>query len=328
MLDAQTKAWVEAQLGRPLTKIEALDGGKNNRALLMHTDAGLYFLKLYFSEPHEPASRYQREIRFYQMLGRHAVQAVPNLLEADGDLQVALFNYIDATRLAYPEHQDLQQAAEFIRDINREEVWRDAGDIPAAKGSLISGQAFVDDLLQRFAQLSALPVCDDIDAQMHAYLADSVSPALDGVVSRILTAAESHRPFRRILSPSDFGFHNALKAKRLVFFDFEYAGWDSAEKLVTDFFAQPRYALLSADMPWFIAHCFPGQDNAQLLAHCQTLMPAAIVKWSLIFLNEFKQSDRMRRQFSAWQQDHAETRLRQLDKSRRKLAEIDQQVKE
>src|SRR5207244_11655608 len=47
--------------------------------------------------------------------------------------------------------------------------------------------------------------------------------------------------FRRCLSPSDFGFHNALLADdgRLRFLDFEYAGWDDPAKLVCDFFCQP-----------------------------------------------------------------------------------------
>ena len=44
----------------------------------------------------------------------------------------------------------------------------------------------------------------------------------------------------RCLSPSDFGFHNALQsAARLSFIDFEYAGWDDPAKLVCDFFCQP-----------------------------------------------------------------------------------------
>ena len=44
------------------------------------------------------------------------------------------------------------------------------------------------------------------------------------------------------LSPSDFGFHNALVDERagLTFLDFEYAGRDDPAKLVSDFFCQPE----------------------------------------------------------------------------------------
>ena len=44
------------------------------------------------------------------------------------------------------------------------------------------------------------------------------------------------------LSPSDFGFHNALldDEGKLTFLDFEYAGRDDPAKLVSDFFCQPE----------------------------------------------------------------------------------------
>ena len=44
----------------------------------------------------------------------------------------------------------------------------------------------------------------------------------------------------RCLSPSDFGFHNALAQGETVrFIDFEYAGWDDPAKTVCDFFHHP-----------------------------------------------------------------------------------------
>jgi len=44
----------------------------------------------------------------------------------------------------------------------------------------------------------------------------------------------------QILSPSDFGFHNALLTKDgLKFIDFEYFGWDDPVKLTCDFLLHP-----------------------------------------------------------------------------------------
>ena len=49
----------------------------------------------------------------------------------------------------------------------------------------------------------------------------------------------------RCLSPSDFGFHNALIDQRdnVRFCDFEYAGWDDPAKTVCDFFCQVEVEL-------------------------------------------------------------------------------------
>ena len=45
----------------------------------------------------------------------------------------------------------------------------------------------------------------------------------------------------QILSPSDFGFHNAIlqKNNKVCFVDFEYFGWDDPAKLINDFIWHP-----------------------------------------------------------------------------------------
>jgi hypothetical protein len=49
----------------------------------------------------------------------------------------------------------------------------------------------------------------------------------------------------RTLSPSDFGFHNAIRKTdgTLCFIDFEYFGWDDPVKLTADFLHHPGMAL-------------------------------------------------------------------------------------
>ena len=46
---------------------------------------------------------------------------------------------------------------------------------------------------------------------------------------------------QRTLSPSDFGFHNALRRPdgRVVFLDLEYFGWDDPAKMISDFLLHP-----------------------------------------------------------------------------------------
>ena len=45
----------------------------------------------------------------------------------------------------------------------------------------------------------------------------------------------------RVLSPSDFGFHNALRRPdgTIVFVDFEYFGWDDPAKMMADAMLHP-----------------------------------------------------------------------------------------
>ena len=49
----------------------------------------------------------------------------------------------------------------------------------------------------------------------------------------------------KTVSPSDFGFHNCLRNLdgNLIFFDFEYFGWDDPVKLISDFYFNLGMAL-------------------------------------------------------------------------------------
>ena len=47
------------------------------------------------------------------------------------------------------------------------------------------------------------------------------------------------------LSQSDIGFHNIFEDKNnnLLFFDFEYTGWDDSFKMISDIVLQPDYKI-------------------------------------------------------------------------------------
>src|SRR5208282_1028404 len=62
-------------------------------------------------------------------------------------------------------------------------------------------------------------------------------------------------PFRRTLSPSDFGFHNARRRadRSLIFYDFEYFGWDDPVKPVCDFVLHPGMTISDAQRRGFVS---------------------------------------------------------------------------
>ena len=131
----------------------------------------------------------------------------------------------------------------------------------------------------------------------------------------------------RWLSPSDFGFHNALLPAdgRLRFIDFEYAGWDDPAKLVCDFFCQP-------DVPAPAKYLAPFTDLlladlSDPLRHRRRiamLLPVYRVKWCCILMNEYLPAGRERRSFAAGIDVDQDARLAQLDKARRMLRSVDE----
>jgi len=105
----------------------------------------------------------------------------------------------------------------------------------------------------------------------------------------------------RCLSPSDFGFHNALRLAngQLRFIDFEYAGWDDPAKMVCDFFANPGFPVPKRYLNRAIKVVSKGVAHPKhIRQRIQLLMAVYQIKWCCIMLNEFLPVGMVRRLFS------------------------------
>ena len=94
----------------------------------------------------------------------------------------------------------------------------------------------------------------------------------------------------RVLSPSDFGAHNAIvdSADKYYFYDFEYFGWDDPVKLASDFFWHPGMDLSQAlKLKWLhLTKELFGGDPAYT-KRLGAYLPLFGLRWCLISLNEF-----------------------------------------
>jgi hypothetical protein len=128
-----------------------------------------------------------------------------------------------------------------------------------------------------------------------------------------------------VASPSDFGFHNAIRTPRgPVFIDFEYAGRDDPAKLVCDFFCQPAVPVPASLHETFQAGTLDPLGLSHHRVRAKVLLDAYRVKWIAILLNEFMPVDESRRVFSHDNDnDRAARRLRQLEAARRSLRVIE-----
>ena len=101
----------------------------------------------------------------------------------------------------------------------------------------------------------------------------------------------------RILSPSDFGLHNAVLQTNgsLCFYDFEYAGWDDPAKTIADFFARPKHKApseLFSVMKNRILELLPKRKIENLVRRLSLVARMANLKWCYICLNVFHPEDR------------------------------------
>ena len=205
--------------------------------------------------------------------------------------------------------------------------------LPAASEACFSIQAILENLQHRLARL---PVDDNGTSRLTAlqvFVKQEFHPTFDGI-ARWCTAALKQQGLmcaselgleERTLSPSDFGFHNALRRPdgRVVFLDFEYFGWDDPAKTVADFLLHPAMELSKDLKQRFFTEMLRRFDDQDTLARrVETVYPLFGLKWCLIFLNEFVPRDVQRRRFANRLVSSGDRQAEQLSKARRMLQKI------
>lgn len=314
-------------------ELSVLHGGANNRVYRVSEDHQQAVLKHYFRNPNDPRDRFRSERSFYELIWGSGIRSVPEPLAWDQELRVGLFAFVPGRKLAPDEVGPgyVEQAADFVVEANR------FGQTPAARTILPASEAcfsLIDHLNcieQRIARLRNIDPLSEVDGLACTFVREELEPSWQRVRKQIQQAEPSGRlkeqpldPAARCLSPSDFGFHNALLTQdnQLRFFDFEYAGWDDPAKLICDFFCQPELPVSREWWNYFAARLTPSIGKEHHLAErALLLLPAYQIKWCCIMLNEFVRTDHARRDFSLG--DAAPQRKEsQLQKAREALVRI------
>jgi thiamine kinase-like enzyme len=305
-------------LGREVPTLEWIGGGGNSRIYKL---PGPHAGKVYFGQRRHDRSRLEVEFNALQFLWNHGVRCVPKPVAANAQTGHAVYEFIDGTRLSASDvtETDVDTAVEFLATLKRLGSEPDAAALPPAAEACFSTQAIVENLRTRLARVATVPALGE-------FLDGWFRPALERVTERL--PSEKELPLeQRTLSPSDFGFHNALRRPdgQLIFLDFEYFGWDDPAKMVSDFLLHPALELPEPLKRRFAAGVYRRFDaNKSLAKRVETLYPLFGLKWCLIMLNEFVPEDLRRRGFaSGGSLDRVAAQSRQLDKARRMLARIE-----
>jgi thiamine kinase-like enzyme len=198
-----------------------------------------------------------------------------------------------------PSH--IEQAAEFFRSLNSNRSSAAARELHNASEACFTLAEHLQTVERRITRLSQIDPTSPLGQPAADLVKHSLLPAWHRVRDSVLSANATELTTNdRCLSPSDFGFHNALERDgRLVFIDFEYAGWDDPAKAVCDFFCQPAVPVPLAHFDTiaaaFTAHC---EYPADQVARARLLLSVYRVKWCCIMLNEFLPVDSQRRSFA------------------------------
>lgn len=315
-------------------ELSLLRGGANNRVFCIQSAGGRAVLKQYFRNPNDSRDRFRAEHSFYNFIAANRIEGAPTPLGWETELRVGLFRFIEGRKLA-PDEVDqaaVRRAGEFIVWLNQHRHTDTATGILPASEACFSIAQHLECVQRRVTRLDAMRSDEEVDRAARAFAHGELKPAWDRIRNRIVQQAgaaglplDLELPATlRCLSPSDFGFHNALlESTGLRFFDFEYAGWDDPAKLICDFFCQPE---LPADRGYwneFTHQLATGfATDPHLKRRADLLYPAYQIKWCCIILNDFLGSEASRRKFAMTGIDMLERKKSQLEKARKLVASI------
>lgn len=310
-------------LQTPILAAEGISQGANNLVCRIRTGTGSFVLKHYLKTPGDRRDRFRAETEGLRFMNAQRILCVPELVGDDNENRLAVMNFREGNPIETVSDSDIDAAFSFATELHgagKRESEQDLGE--AAEACLAPTEIHRQIVARRQRLDPAAADHPGLAAFLHrdfdpAYTAFADAAATQLAKSGIDYTSPLPRD-RQTLSPSDFGFHNALRdAERITFVDFEYFGWDDPVRLVSDFLLHPGHRLSSSQKDRFasaMSRYFATHDGC-FISRLEALYPLIGLRWCMIMLNEFLPERLARRRAAGTSGDTSVIFARQLDKS-------------
>ena len=326
MAAAAEPVLAQAGVTRPF-RLEPITGGGNNRVFRVESGGAPVVLKVYFRHPDDPRDRLRADFGFSAFAWGVGARSLPQPLASDRETGMAVYEFVAGQKLAPGEltAADVEEAAAFVRSINEHRADPRASALPQASEACFSIADHLACVSRRLDRLRGIDVGSPIGRDAETIVDRRMRPAWERVAADVRASAHGGVDGQldagdRCLSPSDFGFHNAVRRPdgTLTFVDFEYFGWDDPVKLVSDFLLHPGMILSDAQRRRFAigAQAVFGSEPSYAW-RLRQLYPVYALRWAMIVLNEFLPDQWRRRAFAKGEQERNQVLALQLEKARR-----------
>lgn len=309
-------------------RVEPCHAGGNNRVFTIVVDDRRLVAKWYYRHASDQRDRLKSEYAFLTCVRKAGITCVPQPVACDPLRGIGIYEHVEGKKFTTGDidAQCVDQAAEFFCLLNKPATHQFARELPNASEACYSIRDHFRMVDLRIERLGGIPVVAAIDAAAREF-ADELRDRWQQLKSSILRNSQAD-PTEilkdRCLSPSDFGFHNALLTSRGIYFlDFEYAGWDDPAKMVGDFFSHPAIHVDEVHFERFLDTTMRyAANSAVMMVRARLLRPVFQTKWCCIILNDFLPEFALRRRFADATFDEEQRKKEQLAKAKQAFARI------
>ena len=287
------KFWIENILDHEVDAVTEIEGRANSQVYRVENRGVAYAVKWYPDLAFDSRPRLLAEQEACEFLKSQCLGSTSGLAKVTAPLNIAIFRWIEGSRVVDVGDQDVESALRFIERLHDSSRNKSAMQIRNAGEACLSENdlwAQIDtkrgrlaEIQQEFPELGRY--LDKEYGPIHENCRETLGSLFPG-----LNHSDKLPLYAQTLSPSDFGFHNALRLHdySLTWLDFEYFGWDDPAKLILDFLWHPGFSLTPSQQARWIERCieiFSDDDN--LPARLRACWPVYGLRWCLILLNVF-----------------------------------------
>ena len=321
---------VSSDLNKNLLSIEKLVSGGNNQVFRIICDDAKLLAKIYFYNGDKSQNRrLHREFDALSFLWQKGIRQIPEPLHIDIENQIGFYNFIDGEKIKQNDIQndDLLQAAGFLGRLSDVSQLSEAEQIGTASDACLNLDDYWQSIETRYQQINKAIAGKKFYHHVIDFFKKEFVPFLEQARSCYeKSLSEINQPhLKPILSPSDFGFHNALKLRNgeIIFIDFEYFGWDDPAKLIADFFHHPAMSLSEKQKQFFL-NSFLQITKAEetLIQQIRLVYFAVGLKWCLLMINVCLPDVMARKRFARSDLQDEIVIEEQLEKSKTKLRQL------
>ncbi len=290
--NSDISAYVEICIKDKVKLVSNVKGRKNSNIYKVNMNSGKEFVgKLYPDRTFDNRDRITKETCAYNFLHSNEIKKVPKTIYSNQNLNFALFEWVIGKEISEITEDHIQGVTDFVIELANISKNTNPGTFDLASAACLSGQMIEQQINERY---TVLLKC----AELHSDLSNFLNNNFYEAIKKILPVSKKHWPgdfskklnkYHRILSPSDFGFHNILLTKNgLKFIDFEYFGWDDPVKLVCDFLLHPAMNLTDSQRSiWLEKMNETFSNDINFKARLSASYYLYGLCWCLIILNVF-----------------------------------------
>lgn len=292
--------YAAALLDGAVQNIVKLEGRGNSAIFRVQTSLGEVSLKRY---PHSLSptgvcyeSRLGSEINACEFLEKNKFENIRHLKAYSTELNVAVFDWIEGQDIKSISNSDILMASQFVASLYSLSKNKTAQSLKNAKEACFSTSDIITQITNREKLLAATAL---ENLELRDFFLTEYYP-LRNVIFEFVKKNKLWddrevvlgRDFQT-LSPSDFGFHNAIKGldDNIYWLDFEYFGWDDPVKLVSDFIWHPAMSLTEDQKNIWLKQAFQIFGHIKFFEDRLKMHHLIFgLRWILIILNPFSEN--------------------------------------